>query len=276
MKENLDFQSMRQVVVDSLAELGAKVVSFLPSLVGAIVLLLVGWLVSKLVEIVVRRLLRRIGLDRAARRAGIGTTLERAGIESPPSAIAASISFWILMLTFVLSAVEALGLTAVTDTIDRLIGFLPNVLAAGLIVVLGLLLGRLTRNVVGSAAAAWDLPRARRVGAASGGLVVFVVAVLALEQLGIETGFLVTVLAVLVAAVSLTIGVSFALGARPLVTHILAGHFLRRSLPRGSTVEVRGHKGSVEEVGPLETLVRDGGRQWSIPNAALMEEMVLR
>jgi len=276
MKEIFDIESWRQVVVSSLTELGTKVAQFLPSLIGTIVLLVVGWVASKLVEAVVRRVLRRLGIDRAAGRTRVADALRRAGIESAVSTIFAKLLFWTLMLTFLLSAVETLGLSAVTTTIDRLIGFLPSLIAAGLIVLLGLMLGRLVRNVVGSGAAAANVPRAQRIGAAAGGLVVLVVFVLALEQLGIETSLLVTVLTVLIAAVSLTIGVSFALGARPVVTHILAGHFLRQSLPRGATVEVRGQRGSVEQVGPLETLVRNGERIWSIPNAALIEETVQR
>ena len=275
MQEIFDIESWRQVFVNSLAELGANVARFLPSLVGTLVLLVVGWIVSRLVASIARRVFRNVGLDRAASRTRVADALRRSGIEAPVSSILAQLLFWTLMLTFLLSAVETLGLTAVTS-IDRLIGFLPNVFAAGLIVLLGLMLGRLTRNVVGSAAAAANVPRARRLGAAAGGVIVLLVAVLALEQLGIETALLVTMLTVLVAAAALTIGISFALGARPVVTHILAGHFLRQSLPRGSKVEVRGHRGSVEQVGPLETRVRDGEQVWSIPNAALMEETVLR
>ena len=276
MNEIFDIESWRQVVVTSLTELGANIARFLPNLVGAIVLLLLGWAVSKLVEVVVRRVLTKLGLDRVASRTRVADTLRRAGVEAALSTIFARVLFWTLMLTFLLSSVETLGLTAVTSTIERLIGFLPNVLAAGLIVLFGLVLGRLARNMVSSGAAAANVPRAQRIGAAAGGMVVVVVFVLALEQLGIETALLVTVLTVLVAAASLTIGISFALGARPVVTHILAGHFLRQSLPKGSTVQVRGHKGSVEHVGPLETLVRDGRESWSIPNAALMDEVVQR
>ena len=276
MKDIFDIESWRQVIVSSLSELGTNVARFLPSLVGTIVLLILGWLLSKLVEVLARRLLHRVGLDRVAARTRVASALVRAGIESAPSRIFARLLFWALMLTFVLSAVETLGLAAVTSTIDRLIGFIPNVFAAGLIVLLGLLFGRFARNVVSSGVAAANVAGAQRIGTAVGGLVALLVVVLALEQLGIETALLVMVLTVLIAAISLTIGVSFALGARPLITHILAGHFLRQSLPHGSSVEVGGRKGTIERIGPLDTLMRDGERAWSIPNGALMDERILR
>lgn len=276
MEEIFDIEAWQQVVVNSLTELGADVARFLPKLVGTLVLLLVGWAVSKLVEVLVRRLLHRLGLDRVSARIRVAEALQRAGVEAPPSRIIARLLFWALMLTFILSAVETLGLTAATAAIDRLIGFIPNAVTAGLMILFGLLLGRFIRNLAGSGAAAVGLGGARRIGSAAGGLVVLLVAVLALEQLGIETALLVTVLTVLVGAACLTVGVSFALGARPIVTHILAGHFLRQSLPNGSLVEIQGQKGTIERIGPLDTLVREGGRSWSIPNATLMEETVLR
>jgi hypothetical protein len=73
-----------------------------------------------------------------------------------------------------------------------------------------------------------------------------------------------------------TVGVAFALGARPVIAHILAGHFLRQSLPAGGSIEVGGQQGTVERVGAVDTLVRGGEHTWSIPNARLIEEIVIR
>jgi hypothetical protein len=276
MSEIFDVEAWRQVFVRSLTELGETVAAFLPSLVATLVIIGVGWLVSRLVAAVAERLLRQTGLDRAVARIGVAETLREGGLARSPSHIVARLVFWVLMLTFLLSAVETLGLTAVTLTIDRLIGFLPNVIAAGLIFVLGLLLARLVRNLVSSAAAAADLSQAIRLGAMAHGVVALVAGVVALQQLGVETGIVVTVITAIVAAISVTAGVALALGARPVITHILAGHFLRQSLPSGGSIEIGGQRGVVERVGAIDTLVRDEERTWSIPNGKLLEEIVIR
>ncbi len=276
MSEIFDIDAWRQVLVRSLAELGETLAAFLPKLVATLLIVGVGWLVSRLVAAVTERLLRQVGLDRVADHVGISATLQRAGLAAPCSRIVARLVFWVLMLTFLLSAVETLGLTAVTGTIDRLIGFLPNVIAASLIFVLGLLLARLVRNLVSSGAAAAELDAAARVGALAETAVAVVAATVALEQLGIETSVVVMVLAAVIGTLAVTLGIGLALGARPIVTQILAGHFLRQSLPPGGTVEVAGRSGVVERVGSVETLLRDEERAWSIPNARLLEEIVLR
>ena len=276
MSEIFDVEAWRQVLVHTLTELGATVAGFLPNLVATLVILVVGWLLSRIVQALTHRLLHQVGLDRASERLRVDETLRDAGIAARPSQIVARLVFWVLMLTFILSGVETLGLTAVTATIDRLIGFLPNVIAAALILVLGLLLARLVRNLVSSGAAAADLAEAPRLGALAQGVVALVVGVIALEQLGVETQVVVTMIIAALGALAVTIGIAFALGARPVITHILAGHFLRQSLPSGGAVEVQGQRGTVERVGAVDTLLRDGERVWSVPNARLLEEVVGR
>jgi hypothetical protein len=276
MSEIFDVAAWREVLVDSLTEFGTAVAGFLPSLAATLVILAFGWLVSRVLQAVTERVLRQLGLDRAAARLQVTETLREGGLSALPSWIVGRLVFWVLMLTFVLSAVETLGLTAVTATIDRLIGFIPNVIAAGLILVLGLLLARLLRGVVSSGAAAAEIGQAQRLGALTQGSVVLVVGVIALEQLGVKTEVVVTVLTAAVAALGISIGIAFALGARPVITHILAGHFLRQTLATGGSVEVEGRRGVVERVGAVDTLLRDEAGAWSIPNARLINKVVAR
>lgn len=277
MSEIFDVDAWRRLFVDAVGELVQTLAAFLPKLVATLVILGVGWLVSRLVATLAERVLRQLGIDRAAQRVGIAGTLARAGsVPNAPSRILAQLVFWVLMLTFLLSAVETLGLTAVTGTIDRLIGFLPNVMAAALIFLLGLLLARFVRNVVSSGAAAADIEGASRLGPLAETAVAVVAAAVALEQLGIQTSIVAMVVAALVGTLAITLGIGLALGARPVVTHILAGHFLRQSLPAGAAVEIAGHRGVVERVGAVDTLLRDEGRAWSIPNQRLLDEVVLR
>ena len=123
-----DISAWRDVLLQAATELGTKVAGFLPSLFGAVVILLLGWLISRSVELAAGRALRTFGLDRAATRLRLADVLDRAGIQMALSEVVAKLLFWLLMLTFLLSSVETLGLTAVTTTIDRLIAFIPNLI----------------------------------------------------------------------------------------------------------------------------------------------------
>ena len=256
-------------------QLVTTVGNLLPALLGAVLILLIGWAVSRLVQSVVRRALHRFGLDRTAAHLKLTESLRRANVEAEPSDIVARVLFWILMLTFLLAAVETLGLRAVTTTIDRLISYLPNVIAAALSSSSGWCWDDWRRDWW-SQARRWRDSCARRVGALARGGVLVMTSVIAIEQLGLKTDILVRVITVLVATLGLTMGLAFALGAKTVVTHILAGHYLRRNLAVGQSVEVGGRRGSVEHVGAVSTVFKDGERSWTVPNATLLEDVVVQ
>jgi hypothetical protein len=271
-----DMSTWRDVFLQAATELGTKIAAFLPSLIGALVILLAGWLLARSVQLASEWALRTFGLDRVASRLRLLEFLERAGIRMAPSQIVATLLFWLLMLTFLLSSIETLGLTTVSATIDRLVAYVPNLIGAALIVLLGVLLARFLGSVVSSAAAAAGFSSAPRLGflvqVLAGGLVL----VVAVEQLGVATEILVAPLTVVLATAGLSAGLAFALGAYPIVTHILAGHFLKESLPRDTFVEVEGERGIVERIGATETLLRNGDKVWSVPNAKLLNLVVVR
>ena len=276
MEALFDLSAWREVLVRAFSELAVNVAGFVPNLVGAALILLLGWLLSHGVERVAARALRGIGLDAAAARLRIAEALARADIGLSLSQILAKLLFWLVMLTFLLSSVETLGMTAVTNTIDRLIAFIPNVIGAALIGIGGLLLGRFAATLVSSAAAAAGFVSAPRIGFLAQLAVVGLVLVLAVEQLGIATEVLVLPLSVALAAAGFAIGLAFALGAQPVITHILAGHFLKQSLPRETSIEIDGRRGLVERVGAVDTLLRSDERVWTVPNAQLLEQIVVR
>jgi hypothetical protein len=269
-----DMGAWREILIDSGSALAAQVAEFLPQLLAASAILLVGWLVARAIEIATGRILRRLGLDRAAARLQLASLLEQSEIRQTASQIVAKAVFWIVLLTAFLSSVETIGLTAVTATIDRLIAYIPSLIGAGLIALLGVLAARVTGSVVRSGAVAAGLQSAARLGQAAQWSVVVLVAIVAAEQLGVATEILIAPLTAIVGAITLSAGLAFALGARPIVTHILAGHFLRQSLPKESLVVVDGEQGLVESVGATETRLRSETKSWTVPNARLLDDVV--
>jgi len=276
MQDWIDVQAWHEVSVRALSELGTTLAKFLPALLGALAIIGVGWLVSRGVEVAARRVLRTLGVDRASARIGVSDAFARGGVGMTLSDVIARLLFWLLLLTFVLSSVETIGLDAVTTTIDRLIAVIPRVIGAGLIVVLGLQFARFLSGVAASAFSAAGFVSGARVGVLVQAGIGTLVGLVAVEQVGVDTEVLVGPLTVLIGAAALSAGLCFALGAYPIVTHILAGHFVRQSLPRDAFVQIGERRGVVQRVGATETLLRDGEVQWSVPNAQILEQVVLR
>jgi hypothetical protein len=167
-----------------LSDIVRTIAAWAPRLVGALVWLVIGWVVARLAQFILAGLLRRLGLDRLTERAGADRVLADAGLESSASKLIARLVYWLVLLVFILAATESLGLSRVVDTLGGLVGYLPNVLAAALILLLGGLLARFVGDAVGGVASQASVragPMLRQVVRYA--LFIFV-AILALEQLG--------------------------------------------------------------------------------------------
>ena len=265
-----------EIVLSSLAHLGAQFATFAPKIAGMLAILLIGWIIARIAQAASARVLARTKLDDQGGYLGSSEILQEAGIQRPLSGVISRLLYWIVLLTFVLPAAETLGLTSVATATNLLIGFLPNVVASLLIFMLGLLLARFVGNAVSSAAAASEVPYSYNLGLAARGSMIVVASIVAVEQLGVKSALLQWSLIAILAAALFSIAYAFAVGSREVVSAILAGYYLRKSIPEGSTVQVLGQRGSLERIGPVDTLLRSEDGNWSLPNSQLLNAAIKR
>ena len=276
MTDISNIEDLKSTMVGALADLGLQLAGFVPKLLGMLAILLIGWAIARAVQAITAKILASMKLDQAVGYLGLGEVLANAGIKRPASGLISRLLFWLLILAFVLPATETLGLTSVTTTINRVIAYLPNVIAATLILLLGLLLARFLGNVVGSGAAFSDVPYSRQLGQAARGVMIVMVSVVSIEQLGIKTSLFQWSLVATLAAVVFAMAIAFAMGSREVVASILAGYYLRKSLREGTSVEVLGRSGTLSRIGATDTLFRSGDKSWSIPNQQLLGSVIER
>src|SRR5215210_7907508 len=125
-------------VSDSVQQMLDEIFAFLPNLIGALLLLVIGWIVAKVVAGLVRRGLRSAGADRALATGRAGEYRERFAPSLHPSGVIATIVFWSLFALAIMLAVSALGVEALSDFISAVVAYLPNVIAALLILLVAI------------------------------------------------------------------------------------------------------------------------------------------
>ena len=267
------FGEIQAMITKMATDTVASIIAFTPKLIGALFLLLVGWVIAKVLQIVLERSIRA-GLDTLLERTGASAALERSAISTTPSAILGRLVFWLVMIVFIMGASEIIGLEAVSVAIQRVLGYLPSVISAAMVLAAGIFLSRFVGNLVTTAAGAAAISYAAGLGAVARTTIIVMVGVVTVEQLGIDTQILITVITVTVAALMFGLSLAFALGSTPVIRGILASHYLRQSLDEGGEVEVAGVTGTLEEIGPINSLVRDGDRNFRVPNSRLVDEVI--
>jgi len=215
----LQDQIDRPTFVDRLQRSFSEVFGeIIPALLGALIIVFAGYLLAKVLERLVDRGLRRIGLNNMRARGGVMEAVERAGAHLNPTRVLSNLVFWLVMFAVILVAANALGLESLATVFGELVSYIPSVIAAIVIILVGIVLGQFVGGLIGASAGALHGGRAlARVG--SGGVILLAV-FMALQELGIATDIVTTAFAILFGAIALALALAFGLGGRELAGEI--------------------------------------------------------
>lgn len=193
-----------------------RVLGFLPTLLSVVIILIVGCVLAGIIQKVVTRFLKLARLDTASEKTGIANILTKGDINYTLSEIVGVLIYWLMMLVVILAAVNALQLTVAAELLNRVILYIPNVIASVFIVVLGIFFASLMANTVRTTAANAGVRQARSLGQATQVVIVIFVFVEALKQLGIDTSLIDLLLKAILGALALGVGLAVGLGCKDL------------------------------------------------------------
>jgi small-conductance mechanosensitive channel len=263
-----------QIVIDSLTKIITDIINFIPNLINGLIILAVGYLIARLIRWGISTALRRLHFDPLVERTGVTGSLRSLGVKTPLSSLIGQMIFALLLISFLITSTRLMGLEAVARLLEQLLLFLPNIIAATIIFLLGGIVAQFVGNLVSTLATASGIQYGARVGRIIQYIISLFVAVLALNELGVDTAIIVTALTITIAAFGLALGLALGLGARPIVHHILAGYYMRQRLGAGQPIALDQVRGSVGSVGSVNTVISTGEGEVVIPNALLLDSVI--
>ncbi|MEO6892903.1 MAG: small-conductance mechanosensitive ion channel [Ktedonobacteraceae bacterium] len=190
------------------------IVTFLPRVVGFLVIILVGWLIAYLVSRALTFLLRKLHFDNLANRIGITRFEQRMGVRMDAAGILGTIVFWFIFLIFLVPAADALGLPAVSNVLNALVDYIPNVFVAILVLFLGALAGTAVADLVRGATASANVGNPNIFAGIARWAIIGFAGLIALEQLQIAPALLNILFTALVGGLALAFGLAFGLGGQ--------------------------------------------------------------
>ena len=210
-----------------------SLISFIPNLVGCLIILLIGYLIARLAKAAVTKLLESVGLDRALSGSQAGSYVERVSPGARPSRLVGVVAFWFIFIYAIAAAVGALKIPALTNFMANVQNYLPNVIAAVLILVVGVALagavGGLVDRLMG------DSPGGRLARTISPTLILAIVVFMVLNQLKIAPAIVTTTYIALIGMLAVAGALAFGLGGRELAADMMRDTYdsSRGNRPRG-------------------------------------------
>ncbi len=199
-------------------------VEYIPNIVAALLFVLFGLFIARVLSSVLEQFLRRIKLDSYTSQVGINEVMVRFGFGRSPAAIIGFVVYWSLILVFFVSAANILNLTVISDILERfLLVFLPKIAAAVFIAFGGLMFARFLSDVVRSSAMVNNLRGGRSLSKIVHFVVLLFTAFAAIEQLGIEMKIIRSSIQILIASLGLAFAIAVGLGAKDIAHGIIKG-----------------------------------------------------
>jgi len=200
----------------------SQISQFLVNVLLVVIILVIGWIIAKIIKTLVTKLLRAIKLDQLSDRIDLDTILAKGGISYSLSELIGVMCYWLaLLITFVV-AVNAIGLTVAADLLNRIVLYVPNIIAAVFILILGMFVATLLSNIVKTAANNAGVSQAKLLGKIVEVVVIIFAVAITLEQLGIAAKIIELTISIILASLGLSVALAFGLGCKDIAARFIS------------------------------------------------------
>jgi small-conductance mechanosensitive channel len=230
--------------------------------------------IAKIIEVVLRFILTRIRFDSLMEKAGIDKTLQRIGLRQQLNVTIPRIVYFLTLIVLARTASDGLGLTAISGAIGAFFAYLPNIIAALLLLIVGAAVSQFASETVVEAGRNSGLDFAPALGKLVSGLIMFVVGMMAVGQLQIDTNMVRIVTSFILGAGALAFGLAFGLGTRDVVRNITAGFYLKKHLLVGENVQIAGQTGVLRSITTTHVVLEgENSTEISVANATFLDQV---
>jgi hypothetical protein len=202
------------IFLSSLTAYWEQIVMFFPRLLAAVFILIFGWVCAKLVCTGLKRLLGFTHFDKFADKSGLEHFLSHGGVDLSLSGVISKVVFWLVMLIFIITSANAIGLTEVASLLNQLVHFLPKIIVAILILIFGTLLARFVNRIVFAWLNGIKFKGALTISTSTEYATQIFAMFVALEQLDIGTQLLTSLFVIVFGAIFLALAIAFGLGGK--------------------------------------------------------------
>jgi small-conductance mechanosensitive channel len=258
-------------IEETFSGLSQQIVQLSPKLLGTLGLLLLGWILAKALALSARKLVE--GLDALFVRFVHAESIQRERLQRSYALIISQMVFWVVMLFFMAVSANVLGWNLFSGWLDRIVSYLPGLVTGLLIILAGILLGGVVRATIHTATQRSAPEQSAMMSRAVQVVIVFSAVIIGVEQIGLNIGFLSTLIVVVAGVLLGGAALAFGLGARSLVANVIGAQYMRRHCRVGDVIRLGAVQGEVLEIAQAGiVLATDQGR--AVVPARLFHEEV--
>ncbi|MBK8779407.1 MAG: mechanosensitive ion channel [Saprospiraceae bacterium] len=230
---------------DLIRQLLTSMVATLPKLLGCLVILILGYIISKIVGSVIKTVISKAGVDKLGKKIEEVDFIRKNNIEIKISGILSRIIFYFMMLIFIVAATDVLGMPALSDLFKNMLNYIPNVVVAGVLLLVGILVADGIRKAIETTGKSLGIPSTGMLATAFFYFIMINFLMAALGQLQIDTGFIEKNILIVIGGISLAFAIGYGLASKTIVSNILSAFYSKDKIKVGDEVTIDNIRGEI-------------------------------
>ncbi|MDT7041748.1 mechanosensitive ion channel family protein [Candidatus Nitronereus thalassa] len=268
-----DLKEWGIVVVTFFESLLKTVGAYLPNLIGAFFLIFIGWAVARILRKLTAKGLRACGIAALGEKIRFNELLQKAGITQSLDAILGGLVYYMVLLVFLVSASEVLGIRVVLQTLNTFIAYFPHILGAFLILMISLYVAKIVKDTIRSTSSNFNIAYAGMLSTLLEIVIVGSGIILALTEIGLDMTVFTANITLIIGGVVLAIALSVGLGSRTIVSNVLSRYYICQIYHIGDEVRLAGQKGTIIKITPISVVLKtENDENLHIPNERIIAE----
>ncbi|MEO1547788.1 MAG: mechanosensitive ion channel domain-containing protein [Bacteroidota bacterium] len=238
----------KELTFNSLITMGRDIASALPKIIGALIILVIGWLVTKIVLFVLGKVLKLAKMDKLSDKINEMDLFGKGGFKLDIIKIVLGFVKWLLLLVFLIVAADILSWEIISTEIGNLLRYLPRLFSALALMMIGLYVGNFVKNTVKKLFESLEFSGSNVVSNLLFYIIVIFISITALNQAGIDTTIITNNITMILGAFLLAFAIGVGLGSRDIITDLLRSFYTRRTYAVGDKVVIGDLAGSIEAI----------------------------
>ncbi len=255
-----------------LQQMSTDFIAVLPKLALALIILIIGWILAKIVAGIIRKLLVKTPLDEAAEKLNSIDLVQKTNIKIIPSTVLAKILYYIILLFSVVAATDVLSMDAISNLITDIIGFIPRLLVAGIVLLIGVFIADFIKDIITTVCQSLGIPSAKMIGGFVFWFIFLTALVSAMGQAGIETDFIMSNLSLLLAGGVFAFALGYGIASRDMMANFLASFYTKDKVNIGDKITIDGVTGEIIDMDSNSLTLQTPDRRIFIPLKKLSSE----
>lgn len=251
-------------------------IGILPNIIGAILLIAIGWGIAKLISIGTRKLLESLHFDKLGTKILDYTSLKIDRDQIKPSQWVGTFAFWIILLVFFISASDTLGWNVVSTSISNLVNYIPQLFSALLVFAIGLYIASFVRSFVSTTLESLGMSASKILSEITFYILLIIIGTTALEQAGIDTAIITANISIILGGILLAFAIGFGFSSRELLTNALSSFYVKNTFSEGQMIKIDGIVGKISHIDYMKTIIRTDRGEFIIPTKRLLTENIER